>query len=490
MTTTAREYLRVSSDRSGAAASVEQQHEHNVRVAASEGWALGEPYRDDSVSASQYTRKRREDFDRLTDDLDAGRFGAHVLVVWEVSRGSRREDEWVRLANLCRDRAVKIYVTKDDTLYDPTRGRDRKALLTEALDSAYESSKISDRTKRSNAARAAEGKPHGRVPFGYRRTYDPLTRRLVGQEPHPDEAPVVRELFERLAAGHSLRGIARDFEERGVRSRSGKPFSAAALRSLAVRDAYAARRVHDPGRSNGTTTSPQAQTVPATWEAIVCEADFLAVRRMLSDPARVTTRPGRARHLLSMIAQCAECGGPLSAAFRNGRRQYQCHNGGHVRVDADELDEQAEKAMLGYLARPDVFVELTAEANNTNAAEDARGQVATLRARLDELADAVACGEVSAALAGRAESKMLADLREAEARVRELSTPPALAGLMAPGEDVWARWEEAVMATRREVARMLLAPGMLGTLRVHRRPEGRRGARHIAASERIELRQS
>jgi DNA invertase Pin-like site-specific DNA recombinase len=100
-------------------------------------------------------------------DLEAGRFGASVLIIWESSRGSRRVGEWASLIDVCAEQGVKIYVTKDAALYDPSRGRDRRSLHEDAVDSEYESSKISDRTKRSNAARAAEGKPHGRVSYGY-----------------------------------------------------------------------------------------------------------------------------------------------------------------------------------------------------------------------------------------------------------------------------------------------------------------------------------
>ncbi|HEY2194672.1 MAG TPA: recombinase family protein, partial [Actinomycetospora sp.] len=232
--TLAREYLRVSLDRSGRARSLDEQHGDNAGAAEQQGWRLGEAYRDNSVSASRYSRKPRDGFAELMADLDTGRFGAGVLVIWESSRGSRRVGEWVDLIDVCAERGVLIYVTTHGRTYDPGNGRDRRSLLEDAVDSEYESSKTSERMKRANAANAADGKPHGRVSYGYRRMYDPRTGRLVGQEPHPDEAPVVRELFERLGAGHSLRGIARDFEERGIRSRSGKPFSAAALRSLAV----------------------------------------------------------------------------------------------------------------------------------------------------------------------------------------------------------------------------------------------------------------
>ncbi|MGH3853433.1 MAG: hypothetical protein ACRDR6_08020 [Pseudonocardiaceae bacterium] len=53
----AREYLRVSLDRSGRARSLDEQHADHVRVAGEQGWVLdGDSYRDESVSASRYSR--------------------------------------------------------------------------------------------------------------------------------------------------------------------------------------------------------------------------------------------------------------------------------------------------------------------------------------------------------------------------------------------------------------------------------------------------
>ncbi|HEY2725222.1 MAG TPA: hypothetical protein VGI84_11115, partial [Pseudonocardiaceae bacterium] len=46
----ARDYLRVSLDRSGRARSLEEQHADHERAAAEQGWSLDEdPYRDASI---------------------------------------------------------------------------------------------------------------------------------------------------------------------------------------------------------------------------------------------------------------------------------------------------------------------------------------------------------------------------------------------------------------------------------------------------------
>jgi site-specific DNA recombinase len=122
----AREYLRVSLDRSGRARSLEEQHADHVRVCGEQGWVLDEQaYRDESVSASRYSRKARGGFEALIQDLEHGRFGAQVLMIWESSRGSCRVGEWVSLLELCEQRSVNIFVTTHGRVYDPGNGRDR-----------------------------------------------------------------------------------------------------------------------------------------------------------------------------------------------------------------------------------------------------------------------------------------------------------------------------------------------------------------------------
>jgi DNA invertase Pin-like site-specific DNA recombinase len=479
--TLAREYLRVSYDKSGRERSNDEQHGDNERDAAEHGWKLGKPYRD-TGSASRHASKRRADFDRLVADLEADQFGAQVLILWESSRGSRRLSEWAVFLELLEERSVQVWVTTHRRLYDLSNPRDRRTLHEDGVDSEYESGKISTRSKRASAANAADGRPHGRIPYGYRRTYDPTNGRLVGQEPEPAEAAVVVELFERLEAGHSLKAIARDFHARGIASRNGVPFKPETLRPMALTPLYAGYRSHAPGRDMTRQERLRRSTlVKATWPALVDDATFKAVQARLNDPSRVTTRPGRGKHLLSMIAVCDVCGGVVAATYRDGSRQYQCHTGGHLRIDADDLDALAEAAILTYLTDPANVGQL-ADADVGEALAAARDEVASISAEHAELTRQVGDGSLSATLAAGAEPRILARLRAAERRVEELSTPSALRGLIGPADDVQERWDAAPMSTRREVARLLLVPDLVGQLRVARSPK--RGHR-VPVTERV-----
>lgn len=474
---TGREYLRVSVDRSGRARSVEEQHHDNLRAAEPHGVSInGSSYSDVSLSASRYATRVRGDFARLLADLEAGRFGAEVLVLWESSRGSRRVGEWATLLDLLEDAGVKVLVTTHNRIYDPGNWRDRKSLLEDAVDNEADSAKKSDAILRAAAATAARGEPHGRTPFGYRRLYDPVTRRLIAQEPEPAEAAVVAELFARLRAGHSLKAIDRDFRARGIATRSGKPFDAQHLRDLALRPLYCGLRVHTPGNRNGRYQGPLDSAVEAVWPGLVSKEEFFAVRALLQDPARRTSRPGRGKHLLSLIALCDPCGGWLSVSYRNARREYQCRDRSCVRIDADDLDGYAEQVMLAYLARPSVIKGLRAAPEDGGELAKVRGDLAAARAELADWRAAARTRKVSLESFAAIEPGLLAAITALEVREGELVIPPALT-VIAPGEDVALRWQAAPMSARRQVARMLCSPAILGTLRLGRSPSpGHRAA--------------
>src|SRR5699024_9380226 len=126
--------------------------------------------------------------------------------------------EWARLIDLCADAGVKIYVTTHDRLYDPSGGRDRRSLHEDAVDSEYETDKMSERIRRSTAANAEQGRPHGKNLYGYRRTYEqgPGGAQLAAVEPDPVTGPIVQEVAARALQGETYYAIARDLNVRGV----------------------------------------------------------------------------------------------------------------------------------------------------------------------------------------------------------------------------------------------------------------------------------
>jgi DNA invertase Pin-like site-specific DNA recombinase len=447
----------------------------------------------------------RDDWLKLLDMLP----GLDVIWLWESSRGSRRLSEWAFFLEECEAHHVKIYVETHGRLYDAANGRDRRTLSEDGVDSEYESSKTSDRVTRDNAAQAQEGKPHGWVAYGYQRTYEDngkAQRKVTGQIPDPETAPVVREIFARLRAGESLRRVANDLNARGITFR-GKPWDERNMRQLALNPAYIAIRIHVPIRSEmidgrrvkkPRTLSNGGERIDGNWPPLVDKETFYAVHARLTDPSRVTTKPGRAKHLLSRIARCGVCGGELTCVQRKVRKydenrvmvntgeregMYQCRAKGCVRISETGLDEWASGIIIGWLAKPENYTAFGKSDDGQLAA--VKTELAEKRQQRDEIAVALGDGVLSVAVASKALTAIEDRIKVLEARERELTTPTALADLIPAGADVASGWALGTLEARREIVRILFSPDMLGVLMVSKRESGR-----LDASTRVRFERS
>jgi site-specific DNA recombinase len=484
----AREYLRVSQDKSGKLESPAEQHDENAEHAARNGWELGDPYAEpEAVSASRYSDKARDEFARLVADLAGGRFGAGILILWESSRGSRQVGEWVGLIGACETARVLIYVTTHGRSYNPANARDRKSLLEDAIASEYASAETRERVLRSTAARARKGQPHGRIAYGYTRTYDQANRKLFTQDPHPGESPNVAELYRRIHAGDTLSAIERDWAARGIVSRSGRRIDHRDLRRMALNPVYAGLRVRQP---KGTVRRPGSVdgAVEAAWPAIVDREAYYAVRDLLTDPGRRTSRPGRGKHLLSMIAECGECGSTLSVWYRDGARYYACREKGCVFVAADDLDAVAVPLIIGYLSQPETARVLQPSADGLPELGKVRADLAKARDALRKWVRDAGLLKVSPEAFGEIEPVIRAEIGRLAERERVLTVPPELDGWTGPAEQVAKRWEASGVPARRGVARAVLSRHRMGVLQVVR--VGGRGRLPMVAvpvAERVSL---
>lgn len=474
--TVLRPYLRVSRDKGGRSHSTDEQGTDLARDAETQGWTLGDPYTDKGISASRYATQTRGDFARLMDDLRSGDLTGQILGLWESSRGSRKVGEWVDLLDEMERHGVQVWVSTHRRLYDPANARDRRTLLEDAVDSEYESAKTQGRVLRTFAAELEKGAPHGDVPYGYERIYDPRTRALLEQREVPHEAEVVREIYKRIDAGHAIRAIKTDLEKRGIRTRprtinrkaangeteevqlGGVPFVEQVIRGIALNPTY---KGHRRGRRGDT------RTYPGNWKPIVSPDLWDRVNARLSDPSRMTHRDSQGRHLMTMTARCARCLAPMTSSQRGGEPPHlRCHANCGIQVNEELFDGVVVELIVGYLSRPDVVAELTRDDGDDPELEQVRADLSAVRRQLAELAAGLADLSISVSMAAKAEPPLLAAEARLVRRERELTVPSRLAEFIGPEDQVRARWKAAPLSARREVARLLFVPGLLGELRV------------------------
>jgi site-specific DNA recombinase len=451
MTTTAALYGRVSrvktdrEDRANRERSVDQQLAENEKACAQRGWTVTARYADPGRSASRFATRARENWQRVLAAVKAREFD--VLVLWETSRASRDPEEWIPLLAECRRAGIRIFVTADDELYDLSKPKHWKQLATDGIANAFSSEETSLRVKRDADASAEAGRPSGPILYGYERVYHPKTRVLIEQRPHPDNAPVVVDIITSVYKGESLKSIARRLNEAGIASPRGSVWGSPAVRRTCLNSGYIGLRGH-----NGHTTQ-------GIWDPIVEPEVYYGARRILLDPKRTTTRPGRAKWLASCIARCGLCDGWMAVIRRGANRTvYQCRDRGHVWIEREELDAALTKLVIERLSEPDSFPHLPGQQDET-AVVALRAEEAVLRAELDGYADDAVNGRIDRSFAAKVVAKLNTRIAEVQRRIEQAITPPALTGLLAgdPGEDVATRWAKAPISARREVLRLLFS---------------------------------
>ena len=473
-------YQRASQDKKEQGKSVGDQGKLNLAEIGRYGWTCpaGASFTDNDLSASRHATKERPDFEQLMDAIRAGKFD--VLVVWEISRNQRDLAVFVQIRDLCTEVGMFFWLV-GGVLYDLRDKNDRMMLGFQAVQAEWLADSIRDNVKRGIDGAAADGRPHGKVTYGYRRIYDSRTRAFLRQEADTEirtatatagtvseynHAGVVAEIFEKVTGGVPLITVEDGLNGRGIPSPEGSTWRRGVIRKMAMNPAYIGKRV-----LRGEVVGD------GQWDGLVDEETYWTAVRLLEDPSRTTTRAGRAVHLLSYVVRCAVCDGPLSMnkVERHGwsGRVYSCLKKRHVAVTAEFLDEYVERAVVAWLSRPEVFADLAADATSDEAVAHARAEAQRLHAELEDWRKLAEAGEVTAISFARAERGLLAQIEQHEATAREAGIPPVLRGRL--GEDAVAAWAElgAEVAVKRDivntVAEIKLKPAGKGS----RKPFGR-----------------
>jgi DNA invertase Pin-like site-specific DNA recombinase len=443
---------RVSEDKSGRVRSVAEQQKVNREHCERNDWLEAAGYEDEG-SASRFATKSRPDWLRLQGDIEAGHLD--VIMMWDPSRGSRDTEDWFAFLRRCREHDVLIYVTTHSRSYDMSNARDWRTLAEDGIDSAYESEKKSRDVKRGLAANRHDGLPHGRAKFGYEHTYEGKPPKLTGQKPVPEKAAVAREIITRVSMSEPMSAILRDLTERKAPSPP-KGWNRHQILLLAKSVTYIGKIRLETG-----------ELIDAKWPAIVDEDVFWAAQHVLTAPGRKTTRPGKAKYLLSYVMKCGACGEPVSVDPPRNRpkytmawHRYKCcqPKAGCASIYMAEADEYVTAEVKLRISQPDWYRHLIV--GNDKEIVRARAEAARLRAELDEWA----ASDISARAYAIREEKLLPLIESAERRaeqlvipaaLRELASPYADTDAISPHADVSDRWDDMHIAARRDVIRLL-----------------------------------
>lgn len=435
-------YTRVSSDSAGRGRSVSEQEADCREICDREGWDVAEVLTDNDIGASRHSGKDRPAYRRLSEVLTKG----DVLVMWEASRAQRDMKAYVELRDLCAERGV--FWSYSGRLYDPSRGDDRFSTGLDALLAEKEAEQTRERVLRAKRSAALAGRPLTSLSYGYRRVINMRTGATEGWVHDESEAPVVREMCDRVLDAESLWAIARDFTARDIPAPSNQrnawgSWHPQTMRTMILRPAYAGLMVHKKkvvGKGN--------------WEPIISEAEHQRIVAILTNPARITSRGHEPKHLLTGIATCGVCGGGVRYFHPKSVKtaRYQCAKSTCVVRRADRIEDFVQELIVRMAEYPPNFEPMNA--SKSSAGSSAFEEANRLREELKEYARKAHDLGISLETLAEYERSVRAKIEAAESIARGSVRSPLLAKLAGP--DAAQHWAGMPIAQKRVVVRSMV----------------------------------
>jgi site-specific DNA recombinase len=431
-------YLRVSLDPTGEMLTVTRHDEDCRKLAEQRGWQIVETFTDNSISAKGDAH--RPAFDAMLQAIENGEID--TVVAWSLDRLTRNARDRLALVDACRKHGTIISLAKGSDM-DPTTASGR--LVIGVLGEAAQM-EIDQKSERQTAAARQRAKL-GRAPIGTR-----LTGYTPNGETIPDEAALIRRIYDLFYAGESLYGICQTLNAEGVPTRrKTRPWNPATVRGILTNPRYCGRAVYQREVTGGR----------GNWEPLVTDEVFDVIQARLTDPRRLTRRMGMDRKYLgSGLYLCAECKEPIRSG---SRARYICRLGHFARV-SHRVDELVQAVVAERIRTTS---EEIAARMDTTTAPDWTDELKALR---DRRAATEADYDNDLIDGRRYKAKMeriAAEMEKLQTRMARSSNKAALAEIMASDDPPKAFLDSSLMIRRAVIDALV-------RVEVHRAPRGRK----------------
>ena len=322
-------YTRISRDSAGDRAGVDRQEKACREAIGTTGTEI-RLYSDNDISAAD-PRKRRPQFERLLDDMQAGEVG--TVWCWAQDRLLRQSKDAERVIDAADAGNVEIRsINNTINLVTPA---DRMSFRMGVMFSTMEV----ENTRYRRAAKGREIATKGGHNGGGQRLFGYTADR---SEIIPTEAELVREAASAIIGGASLASIATAWNANGVTTTAGNPWRTTSIRRYMKSPSIAGLREY-----HGAIVGE------ASWAGIITPEEHRLLQVAIQRPAQ---RGRRRIYPLSGIVTCGICGTRMTGAIRDGYRAYRCSHGhgraacGRVSIKAEPVETLVTMIVLDAVA--------------------------------------------------------------------------------------------------------------------------------------------
>lgn len=332
-------YARKSTEQAGLndeQQSVARQVAHAKAYAERKGWTVSEDhiFADDGISGAEFVR--RPGFLRLMNALKP-RPAFQILIMSEESRLGREAIETAYALKQIMDAGVYVFFYLEDRERKLNSAMDKVMLSLVNYASETERERAKQRTYDAMLRKAKAGHVTGGKVFGYD-NHEILSteghRLHVVRVINPHEAAILRQIFEMYAGGLGITRIAKRLNAETIPAprQSPRGWAPSAVREILYRRLYAGEIVWNEYEKivrGGTKKrrrrdekerirldAPELRIIPADlWSTV--QARLARTK----GHSRTALRDVDSKYLLTGMARCAHCGGPMTIVGQDYHRR-------------------------------------------------------------------------------------------------------------------------------------------------------------------------
>ena len=368
-------YARYSSS-SQKDASIEQQIRDIREFAERNDIQIVNEYCDHKLSGRT---DNRPEFLRMIKDSAKKRF--QLVLVWKVDRFARNRYDAAMHKYKLKKNDVRVIYVKESIPEGP------EGILLESIlegSAEYYSANLAQNVRRGMRDNALKAKVNqGNLPYGYRASADGK------YEINPDQAPIVKEVFQSYAEGMMLQTIIANLNARGILTGQGKPWNKNSFHRMFTNERYTGVYIYDDIRIEGGI--PQ----------LITKEQFEVVQKRRASN-RHTPAAGRSvdvDYILTAKLFCGHCGRSMvgdSGTSKSGKTYYYSCIGkkrklgcAKTSIKKDWIEDLVVKITAEYVLQDEIIDKIADAAMKLQAKDRDKGMLFALKKQIRDTKKAI-----------------------------------------------------------------------------------------------------
>ncbi len=315
-------YARVSTqEQAEEGFSIESQIKTLTDHVVKMGACVYDVYIDSGISGK--SMDNRPELKRMLSDAEQSRF--QEVLVWKINRLSRSTVELLKIVKELEKKGVEFKSYTEN--FDTTTPTGKLIFNVIASIGEFERETIVENVKAGMKQRASQGLFNGGHMLGYQSIKIDDDRKKSILEVIPEEADIVKLIFEMYVNGAGFKKISNKINDCGYRTVKGNLFSIHAVRDIIMNPAYAGYIRFN--YKSSLKKEKKAQIYKGQHQAIISDEVWNKAQAIMESRKHGPRKVHKGVFLLTGLLKCPVCGSSMVAGrsthTRNGKKKTYCY---------------------------------------------------------------------------------------------------------------------------------------------------------------------